>query len=385
LWSALGIATYTYCGNGLRQTKSVTQNGVTTNTRHLWDGAFVVGDIISTPNDPTNPQTNFTATFNRGLGGELISTTQRGQTFTYLHDGMRNVVSLLDSNGNSVDNFVLDAFGNLQNEPNNAIHNPFTFRGGDYYFDQHTGFYYLRFRFLDPNLGRFLNEDPIRWGHNWFIYADNNPIRFMDFWGLAPGDLFRTINEAAIDFGFYYNARSIEYNLEFGSTIYRVYVDGEPFYTYTVANIGTHYSVDISFPACGIINVVAAIHTHGAYMEGYYKDFFSGLPIIDMEHLLATGEIVFRFPDYGDIAMAERTGWPEFIVTPSGTLLRYDPTGDPSLEVSAAVISTIMPADSNHPRVRGVYVASGRGVHFRNLSLGFSVMTGDGLRFGALD
>ena len=47
-----------------------------------------------------------------------------------------------------------------------------------------TGQYYYNARWYDPNLGRFTTEDPIRDGLNWYIYANNNPLRFVDPTGL---------------------------------------------------------------------------------------------------------------------------------------------------------------------------------------------------------
>ncbi len=46
--------------------------------------------------------------------------------------------------------------------------------------------YYFNARWYDPNTGRFTTEDPIRDGINWFVYASNNPLRFVDPTGLAP-------------------------------------------------------------------------------------------------------------------------------------------------------------------------------------------------------
>jgi len=197
------ISRYTYGGNGMRLSKEVTRNGVTTNTRHLWDGAHIVGDIVN----------GSTHTFHRGLGGQLISTVQNAtatnrQTFHYMHNGMGDVIGLLNSAGQSVENYRFDAFGNqLGTDGNwlthpqhpagvNAIHNPFRYRG-DGYFDGHTGFIYQRFRYLDTTIGRFINEDPywhignmqrdiwaIRESTNLFVFGMNNPIMFIDPWGL---------------------------------------------------------------------------------------------------------------------------------------------------------------------------------------------------------
>ena len=45
-----------------------------------------------------------------------------------------------------------------------AYLNPFRYSGE--YFDEETGFYYLRARYYDPSIGRFLTEDPAGDGTN---------------------------------------------------------------------------------------------------------------------------------------------------------------------------------------------------------------------------
>ena len=39
------------------------------------------------------------------------------------------------------------------------------------YHDAETGFIYLRARYYNPAIGRFINEDPIRDGLNWYVYC----------------------------------------------------------------------------------------------------------------------------------------------------------------------------------------------------------------------
>ncbi|MCL5102970.1 MAG: hypothetical protein M1133_02485 [Armatimonadetes bacterium] len=43
----------------------------------------------------------------------------------------------------------------------------------------------LGFRFYDPEVGRFTQQDPIGDGINWYAYAGGNPLGFVDPWGLA--------------------------------------------------------------------------------------------------------------------------------------------------------------------------------------------------------
>ena len=49
---------------------------------------------------------------------------------------------------------------------------------------------YNRARYYDPNVGRFLSEDPIRFsgGIDFYSYTRNNPITFNDPFGWGPND-----------------------------------------------------------------------------------------------------------------------------------------------------------------------------------------------------
>ena len=51
--------------------------------------------------------------------------------------------------------------------------------------DIETGLYYAQHRYYDPSLGRFLSPDPAKDGENWYVYAGNNPLRFVDPTGLV--------------------------------------------------------------------------------------------------------------------------------------------------------------------------------------------------------
>jgi len=55
------------------------------------------------------------------------------------------------------------------------------------YLDRETGLHYNTFRYYDPDVGRFINQDPIglAGGHNLYQYAPN-PVAWIDPWGLKP-------------------------------------------------------------------------------------------------------------------------------------------------------------------------------------------------------
>ena len=193
--------------------------------------------------------------------------------------------------------FRFDAFGNQLDTGgvgDGGVHNPFRFRGLGYY-DDHTGFHYLRNRFYDPTVGRFINEDPIRWGLNWYCYAMQNPLMFIDPLGLSPssydemmqsrweqslnlrpiqgpGGIFGTADEAAIDWGRYYFGVTTLTDAEVSSMIFSFSLDGRTFFTYTEAIMGNRRDTRIANPAHwgrpalpdGATNAtaVALVHTH---------------------------------------------------------------------------------------------------------------------------
>ncbi len=54
------------------------------------------------------------------------------------------------------------------------------------YYDDETGLHNNLFRYYDPSIGRYLRTDPIglAGGVNLYAYVINNPLKFVDPWGL---------------------------------------------------------------------------------------------------------------------------------------------------------------------------------------------------------
>ncbi len=63
--------------------------------------------------------------------------------------------------------------------------NPFLFTGREY--DYETGLYYYRARYYNPEIGRFLQTDPVGYdaGMNLYGYCSNNPLNYSDPTGLS--------------------------------------------------------------------------------------------------------------------------------------------------------------------------------------------------------
>ena len=158
-------ASYTYNGDGLRMSKTV--DGTTTS--HIWDGANIAAD-----------ETNGTVTkYIRGL--QLISSKNGNNENFYNYNGHGDVVQLTNSSGSITKQYGYDAFG-VEIGGDDTDTNPFRYCGE--YQDLSSSLIYLRNRYYDPSIGRFISEDPAKDGLNWYAYCAGNPVMLVDPWGL---------------------------------------------------------------------------------------------------------------------------------------------------------------------------------------------------------
>ncbi|MEK4297356.1 RHS repeat domain-containing protein [Paenibacillus sp. FSL R5-0914] len=110
-------------------------------------------------------------------------TTTTTKDYYYLYNGHGDVVQILDTNGNVVNSYSYDSWGNITNQTE-GISNSFKYAGEIY--DEETGLYYLRARYYDPSIGRFINEDTYEGqinnplSLNLYTYATNNPLMYID-------------------------------------------------------------------------------------------------------------------------------------------------------------------------------------------------------------
>ena len=159
-------AGYTYDGNNLRQSKMV--DGISTS--HIWDGANIV---METSEADVNR-------YYRGVNG-IIYADQSGTISYYQKDAHGDTTALTDAAGIITKNYLYDAFGNEQTQDSTDI-NPFRYAGE--YYDAESGNIYLRNRYYDASTGRFISEDPIQDGVNWYVYCGGNPVNYLDISGL---------------------------------------------------------------------------------------------------------------------------------------------------------------------------------------------------------
>lgn len=302
------ISTYTYDGNGLRQSKTV--NGETSS--QIWNG----GNVVMETNGSGESIANYY------YGNKLYGAKTSGKNVYYSYNGHGDTRKLTDTSGATVADYDYDAFGN-QTSATESIYNPFRYNGQ--YTDEETGLIYLRNRYYDPQVGRFITEDPVQDGMNWYVYCVNNPTRLADPMGLKPGDLFSSPDEAFVDFGNYINKKSIEKKSEYATPIYYVEdASGNKMYTYdepwneTKMDPNNEFVIDWSKksyydPDPSKNRIVAIAHSHGAYdaANNNAKDGFS----LPNNSLSQAG--------YSDTGQSDLLGYDYYVVTPAGNGYKY--------------------------------------------------------------
>lgn len=119
---------------------------------------------------------------------EVFTRADYAGTFTQLKDALGSTIGLVDTTGNVGTSYSYDPFGNTAvSGATNG--NEFQYTGRE---NEGNGLYYYRARYYEIGCGRFISEDPIGFagGENFYSYAGNDPINFIDPSGLRSSNPF---------------------------------------------------------------------------------------------------------------------------------------------------------------------------------------------------
>lgn len=121
--------------------------------------------------------------------GTVVSMEENNDNSYYLQDDLGSVIHLLDAGGVSLEHYDYDEFGICRQNGmvREEYMQPFQYTG--YQMDITTGLYFAQARRYDAMAGRFIGEDPIHYGANWYTYASGNPLNIIDPTGLLCDDL----------------------------------------------------------------------------------------------------------------------------------------------------------------------------------------------------
>lgn len=124
---------------------------------------------------------NIKKLFIYGNNGRIGFIDDNGDLQYIINDILGSNSVIIDESGKELARYKYSPFGNLINSEGME---DISYRYTGKEFDGTTGLYYYGARYYDPTIGRFITEDPIQDGWNWFVYTANNPLKYVDPDGL---------------------------------------------------------------------------------------------------------------------------------------------------------------------------------------------------------
>ncbi|WP_445941478.1 RHS repeat domain-containing protein [Pseudomonas syringae group genomosp. 3] len=180
-------SSYQYDSLGRRVGKQSNIKGQTDQKHFLWQGLRMLRE--------ESPEQSSLYLYEPGSYAPLARVDQRegedkNKVYYYHTDQIGTPLEMTDAEGQIVWQAKYAPWGLIKQLVVNEVEQNLRFQGQ--YFDVETGLHYNTFRYYDPEIGRFITQDPIRLsgGDNLYLYAPNpygwvDPLGWMP-WGWNP-------------------------------------------------------------------------------------------------------------------------------------------------------------------------------------------------------
>lgn len=272
---------------------------------------------------------------------EQYDESKRKPIWWYHSDHLGSSTYLTDNFGRPTHYYDNMPFGETMVEHNQSTFgkgkydNAYKFNGKE--LDGSTGMYYYGARYYDPRISIFVSRDPMaEKTMTPYQYVHNNPIMFTDPTGMianaidGPGDEFKTLDEAAKDFGKEYNGKSITLQREIGTTFYETKnKEGETYFSYLEPNVGVAGWVTYPTNLEDGQEAVAIGHTHANDYVSSYPDRNGKMIELSSDNRFSGHDIDLLnnklFDENGKNMNAFNRPMKGYLATPNGGLLFYDP------------------------------------------------------------
>lgn len=165
-------ATYQYKYDGANHRLEAMRDGVV--TRYIYDAK---GNLLAEAN-VSNQITRYYI-----YGPRLLAmVTPANAAYCYHYNAVGSTIAITDTNQALVNQYAYTPFGESSNQVE-AFFQPFKFVGQHGVMAEANGLYYMRARYYNPVIGRFISEDPSGFEGgdvNLYSYVANNPVMYID-------------------------------------------------------------------------------------------------------------------------------------------------------------------------------------------------------------
>ena len=243
--------------------------------------------------------------------GNVTSMAMNGDEYFYVKNLQGDVEKIIDKTGHVAAVYKYNAWGkivDIQDETNINIAeiNPFRYRS--YIYDEETDLYYLRSRYYDSVIGRFLNEDSPEFtdshsgaplSTNMFAYCENNSVNSIDptgHWvfsfGIEAGASF--VFGAYVAFGVAFSNKSVALTFSIGLLIMTnaaAYIEGYAAFYPTKTSVDHLSGWGVSIGASVSIGFRASLggagefqyKGHGISLSGGYGISMAPIPTLHVK------------------------------------------------------------------------------------------------------
>ena len=270
---------YYYDALGRRSRKVVQdfQNSANNDERqYVYDGQEILAELDGSDNTLA-VYTHSTLRTDDTLAVDVQDTKLASSTGTYyyLKDALGSIVDIANSAGNIVQHYSYSSFGKILGITNGAgvdissnpnVKTSYGFTNREH--DSESGMMYYRARYMMPEIGRFIQEDPHPGnminpitGINKYSYVVNNPLRFTDSAGrfLDPVSI--------VIYGAILGAINASLN---GEDIIQGAIHGA--ITGAIAGLTYTYSPFAFYIGLGVSAGTAAVTRKGGFLENTYNN-----------------------------------------------------------------------------------------------------------------